>query len=340
MPASSPAVASSRSTLKPRRSAQRIIMRSTISAQSWASVPPAPALTVTSASPASYLPLNRRSSSSAARRVSTDANASSSSEARSGSSSASSTRPSRSSASVWSLVNASSRRWVRVCSALVLAAVSGSSQKPGAPIRASSALRRACSEAGSKVVREQGHLLADAGQPLRGGLGGGGGGHGCEASGRSAGLRWTGHGASLPARPATRDASAGRSPRDRAGRSSAAGDRGAADGADGRGRPARRRDPRGDRPRRRAGGRLDEGARPDRSRPALARRGGRLDPLARGGDEDARGGGRAAAGDGREARADLRPPDRKARLGTTQSVASAAANARASGVAPAAGSKA
>ena len=36
---------------KPRRSAQRITIRSTISAQSWASVPPAPALTVTSASP-------------------------------------------------------------------------------------------------------------------------------------------------------------------------------------------------------------------------------------------------------------------------------------------------
>jgi hypothetical protein len=44
--------------LKPRRSAQRISMRSTISAQSWASVPPAPALTVTSASPASYSPVN------------------------------------------------------------------------------------------------------------------------------------------------------------------------------------------------------------------------------------------------------------------------------------------
>ena len=53
MPASSPALTSSSSTLKPRRSAQRICMRSTISAQSWASVPPAPALTVTSASPAS-----------------------------------------------------------------------------------------------------------------------------------------------------------------------------------------------------------------------------------------------------------------------------------------------
>ena len=53
MPASSPGLTSSSSTLKPRRSAQRISMRSTISAQSWASVPPAPALTVTSASPAS-----------------------------------------------------------------------------------------------------------------------------------------------------------------------------------------------------------------------------------------------------------------------------------------------
>ena len=44
---------SSSSTAKPRFSAQRISIRRTISAQSWASVPPAPALTVTSASPAS-----------------------------------------------------------------------------------------------------------------------------------------------------------------------------------------------------------------------------------------------------------------------------------------------
>ncbi len=42
MPASSPALASSSSTVKPRRSAQRMSMRSTISAQSCASVPPAP----------------------------------------------------------------------------------------------------------------------------------------------------------------------------------------------------------------------------------------------------------------------------------------------------------
>jgi hypothetical protein len=53
MPGLLPGRRSSSSALKPRRSAQRIIMRSTISAQSWASVPPAPALIVTSASPAS-----------------------------------------------------------------------------------------------------------------------------------------------------------------------------------------------------------------------------------------------------------------------------------------------
>src|SRR3954453_7321115 len=188
MPASSPGLASSSSTLKPRFSAQRISMRSTISAQSWASVPPAPALTVTSASPASYLPANSRSSSSAARRSSTEANASSTSPASSSSSSASSTSPSRSSASERRRVKASSLRWVRVCSAPVRAATSGSSQKPGAPISASSVLRRSCRPAGSKIVREQGHLLADGGQALGRGLGGGGRGHRApEASGVSLG---------------------------------------------------------------------------------------------------------------------------------------------------------
>ena len=69
MPASSPGLASSSSTSKPRRSAQRIIIRSTISAQSCASVPPAPALTVTSASPASYGPEKSRASSSSPSRA-------------------------------------------------------------------------------------------------------------------------------------------------------------------------------------------------------------------------------------------------------------------------------
>ena len=73
MPASSPACASFSSTFIPRRSAQRISMRSSISAQSCESVPPAPAFTVTTASPASYSPEKSRASSSSASRDSIDA---------------------------------------------------------------------------------------------------------------------------------------------------------------------------------------------------------------------------------------------------------------------------
>ena len=72
MPASSPRETSLSSTFIPRRSAQRISMRSSISAQSCESVPPAPALTVTTASPPSYSPANRRASSSSASRASID----------------------------------------------------------------------------------------------------------------------------------------------------------------------------------------------------------------------------------------------------------------------------
>ena len=52
-PASSPGLASAISAFIPRRSAQRRSMRSSISAQSCESVPPAPAFTVTTASPES-----------------------------------------------------------------------------------------------------------------------------------------------------------------------------------------------------------------------------------------------------------------------------------------------
>src|SRR3954451_4475768 len=141
-------------------------MRRTISAQSWASAPPAPALTVTSASPPSYSPVKRRSSSRAARRSSTEASVSSISASMSGSSSASSTRPARSDSSAASLSYDSRRRWTRAYSALTLAAASGSSQKPGSPMRASSAPARDLIWAGSKVVREQGHLLAAGGEAL------------------------------------------------------------------------------------------------------------------------------------------------------------------------------
>src|SRR5919107_1441539 len=78
---------------------------------------------------------------------------------------------SSSSTSSSSAAKVSWRRLTRAYSALTLAAASGSSQKPGSPIRASSAAERSLSATGSKVVREQGHLLADGGEALRGRLG-------------------------------------------------------------------------------------------------------------------------------------------------------------------------
>src|SRR4051794_40529873 len=54
-----------------------------------------------------------------------------------------------------------SRRPTRACSAVTCAACSWSSQKPGSPISRSSASRRCCSAAGSKVVREQLELVAE-----------------------------------------------------------------------------------------------------------------------------------------------------------------------------------
>ncbi len=64
MPYSSPGLVSSISVLKPRSAAQRRYMRSSISAQSCASVPPASAWIITTASPSSYSPLNSASSCS------------------------------------------------------------------------------------------------------------------------------------------------------------------------------------------------------------------------------------------------------------------------------------
>ena len=56
----------------------------------------------------------------------------------------------------------------------------------GAPSRASSAATRSASPAGSKIVREQLHLLADRGQALRGGLARGARGHGSTLSAHAA----------------------------------------------------------------------------------------------------------------------------------------------------------
>ena len=162
IPASSPAEASASSTFIPRRSAQRISMRSSISAQSCESVPPAPALTVTTASPPSYSPPNRRASSSSASRESIEARCSWSSAAMLSSSSAISASVSMSPMSRSSERYDSSRRVRDECSADTFAARSWSSQNPGACICPSSSWMRSSSPAGSKIVREQLQLVAEA----------------------------------------------------------------------------------------------------------------------------------------------------------------------------------
>src|SRR3954469_20851910 len=161
MPASSPGDASSSSTWKPRRSAQRMSMRRSISAQSCESVPPVPAWTETAASPASYGPAKRRSSSSPASLASISLRCSATSSAIDSSSAASSSSASRSSSSRSVSRYAASLRDARACSADTFAARSWSSQKPGSPISRSSASRRSASAAGSKVVREQLQLVAE-----------------------------------------------------------------------------------------------------------------------------------------------------------------------------------
>ena len=76
MPASLPSVTSSTSTSNPRRSAQRMYMRSIICAQSCASTPPAPEWISHTASDWSYSPENKLCSSSSLSRRSMSASAS------------------------------------------------------------------------------------------------------------------------------------------------------------------------------------------------------------------------------------------------------------------------
>ena len=63
-PASSPGLASTISVPNPRSAAQRSYIRRSISVKSCASVPPASDWIVTTASPASYSPVNSAASSS------------------------------------------------------------------------------------------------------------------------------------------------------------------------------------------------------------------------------------------------------------------------------------
>ena len=85
-----------------------------------------------------------------------------------------------------SAANVSRRRDARECSADTSAARSASSQKPSAPISPSSAATRSPSPAGSKIVREQLHLLTDRSQALGRRLAGCGCGHAPTLSARGA----------------------------------------------------------------------------------------------------------------------------------------------------------
>ena len=169
MPASSPALASSSSTSKPRVSAQRISMRSTISAQSCASVPPAPGVDAdervarrrtgrgtAAASSSSREPLLDRAR--AARRPRPAATASSA---------AISTSASRSSTSRSGLGR--SRAAARRARARRTPS-RRARRRPRTPARPSAPRARATrslSEAGSKIVREQLQLVANRREALR-----------------------------------------------------------------------------------------------------------------------------------------------------------------------------
>src|SRR6266540_855742 len=87
IPASSPGSTSSSSTRKPRRSAHRRYIRRSISAQSWDSVPPAPAWMLATASLSSYSPPRSEASSNRSTSCSSAASDFASSPESSGSSS-------------------------------------------------------------------------------------------------------------------------------------------------------------------------------------------------------------------------------------------------------------
>src|SRR6266511_3424138 len=154
IPASSPGSTSSSSTRKPRRSAHRRYIRRSISAQSWDSVPPAPAWMLATASLSSYSPPSSDSSSRRSTSLSSDSSRRRSSAWRSRSSSsdrsssmarASARRRARASYRSASL-RSRARRVVRSC------ARGGSSHRSGADAAFSSSSACARLRSTSKVL--------------------------------------------------------------------------------------------------------------------------------------------------------------------------------------------
>src|SRR5215210_327610 len=130
MPASSPSVYSMTSSPKPRRSAQRLYILASISAQSCESTPPAPGLMVNMALPSSYSPEKSLATSCSPSTRSTRRNSSCTSESSSLSSSASSSSSPESVRLALSPSRSSILPCTREKRADTALASSGSSQKP------------------------------------------------------------------------------------------------------------------------------------------------------------------------------------------------------------------
>src|SRR5574337_708148 len=152
-PTSSPSVWSRISVAKRCRSAQRRYIRSSIWAQSVASVPPAPALMVRIASRSSYGPLNRRAVRSRSKSAASPSASSATSAASSGSASANSSSSARSDPRRSSPPHRANSSRKPSASRMTRRAPRVSSQKPGSMAWASSTLRRAALAGRSKTPR-------------------------------------------------------------------------------------------------------------------------------------------------------------------------------------------
>ncbi len=157
IPASSPSCRSTSSMAYPFRSANREYIRRSISAQSWDSVPPAPAWIVAMAFSASFSPESIRSSSIASSASSTATNCCSISEVSpSPPASPARARYARRSARDDSRDDQRPRNVpIAFRSRRTRSVASGASQKPSRATSAVSSLRRACFASTSKIAPER-----------------------------------------------------------------------------------------------------------------------------------------------------------------------------------------
>ncbi len=154
IPASSPAWMSVMSRLKPRRSHQRKYMRSSISAQSWLSVPPAPALMVRMALARSCSPPSMFWSSAPSIVASNASRAGPRSFWTSSPFASHSTRTCASSSCVFRRFNSPSWASIPLRRCISLWAARWSFQKSGSDIFSSRGESSACSLSASKIAAD------------------------------------------------------------------------------------------------------------------------------------------------------------------------------------------